>query len=97
MGVKSGGSDIGRKSRNVKVLRMRLSISRNVPTSAMSVFHALPASHEPYSGKSTNPGEWGKKWGMSGQVRNKTRELSVELHKKHLEATLINKLGNALT
>ena len=54
MGVKSGGSDIGRKSGNIKVLRMRFSISRNVPTSARSVLRTFPASHEPYSEKSEN-------------------------------------------
>ncbi len=54
MDVKLGGSEIGRKKSKRKVLRMKLSISGNVPTSAGSVLCAFPAAHEPYSEKSKN-------------------------------------------
>ncbi len=57
MDVKLGGSEIGRKSQNIKVLRMKFSISRNVPASATYVLHAFPASHEPYGEKSKNIGK----------------------------------------
>ena len=52
MDVKLGGSEIGRKSRKLNVLRMKLPISGNVPTSAGSVLRAFPASHGPYGEKS---------------------------------------------
>ena len=51
MGVGLGGSEINRKSKKLKVLRMRLPISGNVPTSAGSVLRAFPASHGPYGEK----------------------------------------------
>ncbi len=56
MGVKSGGSEIGRQSQTVKVLRMRFSISRNVPRPTTYVLHTFPASHRPYSEKKQNQG-----------------------------------------
>ncbi len=44
-GVELGGSEIGRKSRKLKVLRMSFSISGNVPRPARYVLHAFPVSH----------------------------------------------------
>ena len=57
MDVKLGGSEINLKSKNVTVLIMKFSISRNVPRPARYILHAFPASHGPYSEKSENPGE----------------------------------------
>ena len=55
MDVKLGGSEIGRKSRKLKVLGMKLPISGNVPRPAGSVLRAFPASHGPYGEKNENP------------------------------------------
>ena len=52
------GSEIDRKSQILKVLRMSLPISGNVPTSAGSVLRAFPASHGPYGEKNENPDFW---------------------------------------
>ena len=58
MDVKLGGSEIGRKSQNIKVIRMKLPISGNIPRPAGSVLRTFPASHEPYCEKSENPEKW---------------------------------------
>ena len=55
MDVKLGGSEIGRKSRKLKVLRMKLPISGNVPRPARSVLRAFPASQGPYGEQIENP------------------------------------------
>ncbi len=54
MNVKSGGSKIGRKSLKHKVLRMKFSMSRNVPRPATYILHTFPASHGPYCETSEN-------------------------------------------
>ncbi len=56
MDVKLGGSEIGRNSRKLKVIRMKLPISGNVPRPAGSVLRAFPASHVPYGGGEKNMG-----------------------------------------
>ncbi len=50
------GRESVENGKHIKVLRMRLSISRNVPRPARYILHAFPASHGPYSEKSKNPG-----------------------------------------
>ena len=51
MGVGLGGSESGRKSQKMKVLRMKSSIVENVPTPWESLFELFPASQLPYRAK----------------------------------------------